>query len=537
MPAEDSIPGRGPMPKRSNKQFFDTLFSGAIEKVREYLAEGISPDICDSNGTTPLVVAALSGNIEMMQLLLDAGADPDASCEERYVETLGVDEIIELIGHQDGATALMKIADSMFLHNQEEIIRLLVKSGADVNAQDTCGRTALMYAVNAGIGLPDTVRILIELGADPDIRDNDGVTALMFAIIGVDDPIAGISMKEIAKILRDTGASEEGVIYIILSKAAACGDIMAVRECIEKGADVNFQAARALVSAVRGWHLDVVKELLAAGANPHLRTGPEALMVLMRAASEGRLESLKDFRHGADLNERASTPRDALGYARHNGHYEAAKYLEGIGIKECDYAAARGVTTFQINEMAILVNEPVARSAEVFARLRHALAWIPDIYGKPILATPLCVLVYQFSGHDWSLIELLHDDCTGYGLSASDALEISRDLQTKVLFYGNSDTARTVAYSLFENGQEMESFFCGVDEERESGGVVFRSKLREASIECSDREDFVEAFIKEQDAFLPGWSELARSAEPGSTITIEGFPRNVILRMDLVQIR
>jgi ankyrin repeat protein len=521
------------------RRLFEAIARDDMAKVSELLEAGASIDAFDSQGNTPLVVAGLKGSIEMVRFLLDRGADPNASCEERYVETFGAEETIELIGHQDGARALMKIADTMFLPGQDEIIRRLVKSGADVNAQDTCGRTALIYAVLAGIGLPQTVKTLLELGADPDLRDNDGVTALMFAIVGMDDPIAGESMKEIAMILRDAGASEEGVIYIILAKAAAGGDLKSVRECIAQGADVNFQASRPLVSAVQGGHLAVVRELLAAGANPNLRAGPRDLTALIHAASEGRLDVVQELMEaGADPKTSVPEPGTAIDYARQYGNRDVAKYLKEIGVNECDYAEARGVTTFQINEIALLVRAPVDRTAEAFTKLRGARAWIPDIYEKPVTPTELCFIIFQFSGHAWSLVELLHDDREGGSLSASDALELSRDLQTKVIFYENLDTSGSIAYALCERGEEMEAFSCGPGTLKNGLAPIFRSKHRDArTLACGEHYSFVEDFIKSQDAFLPGWSELSRTEEPGSEITIEGFPQNAIHRMDLIQIR
>jgi uncharacterized protein len=55
----------------------------------------------------------------------------------------------------------------------------LVRAGADVNACDGRGRTALMHA--AELGLNPTAMTLLNAGADPDLTDEDGLTALMLA--------------------------------------------------------------------------------------------------------------------------------------------------------------------------------------------------------------------------------------------------------------------------------------------------------------------------------------------------------------------
>ena len=58
-----------------------------------------------------------------------------------------------------------------------EIIKHLIKSGANLNAKDNDGKTALMYAVD-GIESLDIVKLLINSGADVNIKDNDGENAL-----------------------------------------------------------------------------------------------------------------------------------------------------------------------------------------------------------------------------------------------------------------------------------------------------------------------------------------------------------------------
>jgi ankyrin repeat protein len=74
-------------------------------------------------------------------------------------------------------------------------IRSLIKKGADVNATDESGRTALMLAA---CGHTITCEILIKKGADVDFKDRDGRTALMFAAV--------TSQDNIAKMLIENGA-------------------------------------------------------------------------------------------------------------------------------------------------------------------------------------------------------------------------------------------------------------------------------------------------------------------------------------------
>ena len=98
-----------------------------------------------------------------MKLLLRAGADPDFHA--------GVNDwpaIMHAV-HKNQRLAVLALADG----------------GADVNAKNPHGFTALMMA--AGYGYADIVRDLLARGADPYAETKDGATALAGAVGGVPD--------------------------------------------------------------------------------------------------------------------------------------------------------------------------------------------------------------------------------------------------------------------------------------------------------------------------------------------------------------
>jgi ankyrin repeat protein len=61
-----------------------------------------------------------------------------------------------------------------------DILQSLLDAGADINAKDTAGYTALMWA--AGLGHTDTVKLLLDHGADVHIENNYKNTALGLAV-------------------------------------------------------------------------------------------------------------------------------------------------------------------------------------------------------------------------------------------------------------------------------------------------------------------------------------------------------------------
>ena len=57
--------------------------NGNIQKVKNYLNQGINPNFKTNNGYTALMGAALEGHIEVVTQLLKAGADPQCSTQRR----------------------------------------------------------------------------------------------------------------------------------------------------------------------------------------------------------------------------------------------------------------------------------------------------------------------------------------------------------------------------------------------------------------------------------------------------------------------
>ena len=65
------------------------------------------------------------------------------------------------------------------LQGHEEVVKLLIEKGAEVNRTDKAGVTALMAASEQGHG--EIVKLLIEKGAEVNRTDEAGETALMVA--------------------------------------------------------------------------------------------------------------------------------------------------------------------------------------------------------------------------------------------------------------------------------------------------------------------------------------------------------------------
>jgi ankyrin repeat protein len=115
------------------------------------------------DGATPFVRAAYSGDLELMRLLLEHGADPKIPTRKN-VTALAV---ASGIGWVEGITHEWSPAESF------EAVKLLIDLGLDVTAVDTDGRTALHGAAHKGRN--EVVQILADHGAKLDARDGGGI--------------------------------------------------------------------------------------------------------------------------------------------------------------------------------------------------------------------------------------------------------------------------------------------------------------------------------------------------------------------------
>lgn len=123
---------------------------GDAAKVAAVLDTGMSPRFFDDAGDSPLHMAARSDFAQIVELLLDAGADIDA------------------VGPRNGATALHKAAWA----GAQAAADILITRGADLHIQDEKGDTPLHKAMITG---RETITYhLARAGARPDIPNNNG---------------------------------------------------------------------------------------------------------------------------------------------------------------------------------------------------------------------------------------------------------------------------------------------------------------------------------------------------------------------------
>ena len=149
----------------------------------------------ESSQNTALSNAASSGDLEMVGLLMDLGADINAvsNCGRTPVLEAcctNVDVAECLVKHgadvrkpdNNGETCLMKA-----VRWSKKLCQILINNGAEVNAQNAKGNSALHLAITSWDNYcekADIVQILIDHGSNPYIKNKDGEDAFQTASLG-----------------------------------------------------------------------------------------------------------------------------------------------------------------------------------------------------------------------------------------------------------------------------------------------------------------------------------------------------------------
>jgi ankyrin repeat protein len=178
------------------------------------------------------------------------------------------------------AFAQADIADAASKGNKAEIARLL-KRGADVNAQQADGATALQWAAYRGDA--KLAELLLKAGAKPGLANHDGATPLWLAAARGDAAVIQALLKGGADANEQLPLGRRPLML-----AARSGNVDAVHALLEHGADVNAseteRGTTALMQAADQGHADVLKELIQHGAsvaavsNPVMRDGRTAAL-------------------------------------------------------------------------------------------------------------------------------------------------------------------------------------------------------------------------------------------------------------------
>jgi ankyrin repeat protein len=292
-------------------------FSAAVDLrpvVRAYLVLGMDPDVDMEAVGSPLGLAVSAGHEEMIELLVRFGADIDR------MDWWG------------------EIPLTIAAHDQPELVGMLLDLGADINAGNDYGVTALHRA--ADTGAINAMETLLEAGADVNARNSMGQTPLMYASISGNAEIARFLLRHGAEVNAVSSAWGfcGGVSALLLASSDPHAET--IRVLLDAGANVN-QADRCgqspLMKTVTTYHVDdseATELLIEHGSNVDQKdeNGNTPLMWAVMCHNANAVRLLLDGE--ADVNMRNNNGVTALTLAVRRGEEKVANMLIQAGAVE-----------------------------------------------------------------------------------------------------------------------------------------------------------------------------------------------------------
>jgi ankyrin repeat protein len=222
----------------------DAARNGNLADVQNFVAQGQNVNVLSGAyvANSPLASAAINGNMQIVTYLLDHGADPNL--------------------FDDNTTPLMDVI-RWSSNNRIDIVTLLIERGANVNAVNPGNKfTPIMYC--AAYGDAEIAQILVAEGADVNARDDHGKTAVDYAV--------EYKKIEVLAVLRKAGAlvSYTGEKTTDMTLAILSQDHDKVRELLEAGVSVDMKtkSGKSLLVYAVGYNWgDIVELLIRKGAN------------------------------------------------------------------------------------------------------------------------------------------------------------------------------------------------------------------------------------------------------------------------------
>ncbi|MBC7529918.1 MAG: ankyrin repeat domain-containing protein [Chthonomonadaceae bacterium] len=303
-----------------DRNLMGTIRDGDLQEATALLQRGASPnakgwpsrysglrDLIDRNGhpdyyehRSALMFAASLSNAQMLKLLLDYGADPNLRLDSNTALSYAVDNVecvrlllkkgIDKTNLQDGLNAAAT-------DRHEEVIRILLGHGADVNGKDRYGWSALAHALTAGQW--ETFQILIKSGADPHLPSKNGIPLLISAVRGGNIEAVRFFLKR----KFDVNERDEDK-QTALMNSEGVDDVSIAELLIKHGADINAQD----------------------------KWGMTALIHVTDQKSRGLVEFF--IKHRANLNIKDKAGHTALFYAKYHNEPEIAELISKAGGKQ-----------------------------------------------------------------------------------------------------------------------------------------------------------------------------------------------------------
>ncbi|CAL1545967.1 unnamed protein product [Lymnaea stagnalis] len=285
-------------------KLMDAIHNDDTEIVKDLLmVRRLNPNF-NLQMVSPICRAAAKGNVEIMNLLLDAGADPNTPNSDDLLWERRPIHIAASKGHlcvlkllvQRGASINQPDSDHrtplhwVAMYGQSHMIKWMIEAGASVNATQTDGFTPLHTA--SCLGHTEVCRALVEGGADIISHlDHDGWTPLHTAVCYGYIEIVELFMENGANPREVTLSQLDSPLHIACSK----GNVEIIDLLLKKGVPiegVNYYGATPLYTAVCYNQGYSAYYLIKAGANVNAKNS-EGKTSVYSAALHSEMETLQ----------------------------------------------------------------------------------------------------------------------------------------------------------------------------------------------------------------------------------------------------
>ncbi len=276
-------------------------------------------DIADGNGVTPLHLAAYKADSKIIEMLILKSASINSKDKENDSPLhLAVKTDFPLNGNYWGRKNWIKMLNGRDAYfnaldkkkNRLGITALLIKKGADVNAEGKSKMTPLHWA--SYNGFIEIAKLLLLNKAKIDLKDRDGMTPLYLALRE--------GHRELSRFLILSGADVNNVIPRLPDEEK------------EKNSAEEIRAITPMHRAVENGFADIVEMMLKKGARFDIKDkhGRTPLYISLQKNQTGICKQL--IHSGASVNVRDEYGNSLLHIASEKGNTEIARLLVKKGV-------------------------------------------------------------------------------------------------------------------------------------------------------------------------------------------------------------